>query len=77
MSSASDYLNLLQQQRIQLNLQDRRNAIWQAAQAAAAEAGGVIPESAAGDLLDEVANLVESPTVIRGSFDQSFLELPE
>jgi glycyl-tRNA synthetase beta subunit len=41
------------------------------------QAGGVIPESASGDLLDEVANLVESPTVIRGSFDSSFLDLPE
>jgi glycyl-tRNA synthetase beta subunit len=39
--------------------------------------GGIIPESASGDLLDEVANLVESPTVIRGSFDPAFLMLPE
>ena len=41
------------------------------------QVGGIIPESASGDLLDEVANLVESPTVIRGSFDQAFLDLPE
>lgn len=41
------------------------------------QVGGIIPESAAGDLLDEVANLVESPTIIRGSFDLAFLELPE
>lgn len=41
------------------------------------QVGGIIPESASGDLLDEVANLVESPTVIRGSFDPAFLELPE
>lgn len=41
------------------------------------QVGGVIPESASGDLLDEVTNLVESPTVIRGSFDPAFLELPE
>jgi glycyl-tRNA synthetase beta subunit len=41
------------------------------------QVGGVIPQSASGDLLDEVANLVESPTVIRGGFDQAFLELPE
>jgi hypothetical protein len=41
------------------------------------QVGGVIPESAAGNLLDEVTNLVESPTVIRGAFDPAFLELPE
>lgn len=77
-SSAADYLPLLQQQRIQLDFESRRKAIWEAAQAAAAaDVGGVIPESAAGDLLDEVSNLVESPTVIRGGFDPAFLELPE
>jgi glycyl-tRNA synthetase len=37
----------------------------------------LIPESSRGDLLDEVANLVESPTVVRGSFDPAFLKLPE
>jgi glycyl-tRNA synthetase beta subunit len=37
---------------------------------------GSVPESAKGDLLEEVTNLVESPTVIKGSFDEAFLELP-
>jgi glycyl-tRNA synthetase beta subunit len=45
--------------------------------AAHVQVGGVIPESASGDLLDEVANLVESPTVIGGAFDAAFLQLPE
>jgi glycyl-tRNA synthetase len=39
--------------------------------------GGVVPESSRGDLLDEVANLVESPTPVRGAFDAAFLALPE
>jgi glycyl-tRNA synthetase len=108
--SAAAYSSLLQQQSIQLDLDARRKAIWEAATAAAAEVGvrshrpaavvprvtrtthhngvphgrlcvlqvgGVIPESASGDLLDEVSNLVESPSVIRGAFDPAFLELPE
>ncbi|WIA13728.1 hypothetical protein OEZ85_007280 [Tetradesmus obliquus] len=75
--SASAYLSLLQQQGIQLDFEARKAAIWQGAAAAAAEVGGIIPASASGDLLDEVANLVESPTVIRGGFDPAFLELPE
>jgi glycyl-tRNA synthetase beta subunit len=37
---------------------------------------GVVPDSASGDLLDEVANLVESPTVVLGGFDPAFLALP-
>jgi glycyl-tRNA synthetase len=64
-------------ERITLDLDARRAAIWAGASAAAAEAGGAIPESARGDLLDEVANLVESPTVVRGAFDPAFLKLPE
>ncbi|KAF6257872.1 glycyl-tRNA synthetase beta subunit-domain-containing protein, partial [Scenedesmus sp. NREL 46B-D3] len=75
--SASAYLSLLQQQGIQLDFEARRTAIWQGAAAAAAEVGGVVPESASGELLDEVSNLVESPSLIRGGFDASFLELPE
>ena len=39
-------------------------------------AGGVVPDSARTDLLEEVTNLVESPTVVAGTFDERFLELP-
>mmetsp|Transcript_20995 Transcript_20995/g.46001 ORF Transcript_20995/g.46001 Transcript_20995/m.46001 type:complete len:1090 (-) Transcript_20995:488-3757(-) len=76
-SSAEDYLPLLQQQRITLPLQQRKDHIWQAVQAKAAEVGGSIPDSSRGDLLDEVSNLVESPTVVRGTFAPAFLELPK
>jgi hypothetical protein len=37
---------------------------------------GVVPDGTRGDLLDEVANLVESPTVVLGGFDPAFLDLP-
>lgn len=60
-----------------LDRRKRRETIWQGAQEAAKQGGGHIPESAKGDLLQEVTDLVEAPTVILGSFDQSFLELPE
>ncbi len=78
MSSAEQYLSALSQCSIQLPLAQRSAAIWDAVQAAAAEAGGEIPcGSASQDLLAEVANLVEAPTVVRGEFDPAFLELPK
>ena len=42
--------------------------------ALAAEVGGRVPADAA--LLDEVTNLVEVPTALRGAFDADFLRLP-
>ncbi len=45
-------------------------------QAVAAAAGGAVPESARGELLQEVAALVEAPTVLAGAFDAAFLALP-
>ncbi|KIZ07293.1 glycyl-tRNA synthetase alpha chain [Monoraphidium neglectum] len=75
--SAEEYEQLLARERITLDLERRRQDIWAATVAAAAEVGGVVPESSRGDLLDEVANLVESPTPVRGAFDAAFLALPE
>ncbi|CAI5491294.1 unnamed protein product [Closterium sp. Naga37s-1] len=56
--------------------QERKDAIWAASNELAASVGGSIPEDARGDLLAEVANLVESPVPLLGSFDRSFLDLP-
>lgn len=81
-SSAEEYSAALEQGRITLGVDSRRDAIWREASAAAATATagkGFIPESArsgADSVLDEVSNLVESPTVVVGSFDPAFLELP-
>lgn len=36
----------------------------------------MVPESARGELLREVAALVEAPTVLTGAFDAAFLALP-
>jgi glycyl-tRNA synthetase beta subunit len=38
-------------------------------------AGGTVPDST--ELLEEVVHLVEAPTVVCGSFQESFLRLPE
>lgn len=75
-ASAADYLPVLQQGAISLGLEGRKQQIWQAVTAAAAGVGGVVPDGTRGDLLDEVSNLVESPTVVLGGFDPAFLALP-
>lgn len=41
-----------------------------------AQVGGSVPASTRGDLLEEVTNLVESPTTVMGSFAADFLALP-
>lgn len=40
------------------------------------QVGGSVPASTRGDLLEEVTNLVESPTTVMGSFAADFLALP-
>eukprot|EP00798_Chlamydomonas_sp_ICE-L_P032510 gene32510-17216_t len=74
--SAAVYCSVLQANQIQLGLQERKSAIWEAVQKEARSLGGEVPDSCKGDLLDEVSNLVESPTIVAGSFDPSFLVLP-
>jgi len=76
-SSAESYQQLLSSEGIMLDQEQRKASIWAAAGAAAAEIGGVIPDSCKADLLEEVANLVESPTMVRGEFDPAFLALPQ
>ncbi|KAG1677161.1 hypothetical protein FOA52_000967 [Chlamydomonas sp. UWO 241] len=73
---AEHYLPLLKQNSILLDTHARKDTIWQGVQAASAALGGAVPDSFRGDLLSEVSNLVESPTVITGAFDPSFLQLP-
>ncbi|GLC37301.1 hypothetical protein PLESTB_001138600 [Pleodorina starrii] len=75
-SSAEAYLPTLEAAGISLSGTNRAEAIWRDVLEAAAEVGGLVPESSRGDLLEEVTNLVESPTVVRGAFAQEFLALP-
>lgn len=72
--SPQEYFSALTAQGIVLDPAVRRLQIWQAVQALAAEVGGRVVEDSA--LLEEVANLVEAPTALRGAFDVSHLKLP-
>ena len=72
--SPQAYFSFLAQQGILLDSAERRAAIQRQVQALAAEVNGIIPDDPA--LLDEVTDLVEAPTALRGSFDISHLQLP-
>jgi glycyl-tRNA synthetase len=71
---AGAYLKLVEQRGIQLDPEKRKEVIAAQIEALAEEVTGTIPEDPA--LLDEVTNLVEVPTALRGGYDESFLELP-
>ena len=72
--SPAEYFAFLAGQGILLDTLERRKTILEQVQMLAAEVGGAIPDDPG--LLDEVANLVESPTALCGSFDPSYLKLP-
>lgn len=72
--SPQEYFDFLAGQGILLDPEQRRRTIWEQMRALAAEVGGTVaPDD---DLLDEVTNLVEAPTVLRGAFDPQHLQLP-
>jgi len=68
------YMDVLKDQGIILSGEDRREHIRRQITALAAEVGGRIPDDPG--LLDEVTNLVERPTALRGTFEEKYLELP-
>ncbi|MBN1266820.1 MAG: glycine--tRNA ligase subunit beta [Anaerolineales bacterium] len=68
------YAEILQEQGIILDQSERRKLILSQVAALAEEVGGEIPHDP--DLLYEVGNLVESPTAMRGRFEEKYLELP-
>ncbi len=70
----ADYLAKMAAQDIVLEPDRRMERIAGQIGGLAREVDGAIPDDP--ELLAEVANLVESPTALRGSFDPSFLELP-
>ena len=78
-SDASHHADLLAADRIEIDVEKRRDAIWSAAIALADGVNGVVPPSSGepGGLIDEVVNLVESPKLILGDFDPAFLALPK
>jgi glycyl-tRNA synthetase len=73
--TAADYFSTIAEQKIIVDADERRAAIWEQMQRLAAEVGGSVPEDPA--LLEEVTNLVEQPTALRGEFDPAYLSLPD
>lgn len=73
-TSREAYHQALQAQGIILDPQQRKALIKQRVQELAAEVDGVVPEDPA--LLEEVTNLVEAPTPLRGEFERDYLQLP-
>ncbi|KAL2609569.1 hypothetical protein R1flu_028142 [Riccia fluitans] len=74
--SAGEYLDSIKEAGIVLSMEERRESIWAEGSNLAASVNGRIPAEARGSLLDEVANLVESPAPLLGRFDEAFLSLP-
>jgi len=73
-SHADQYGALMTEHKIIVDVAQRRQLIRRQAEALAAQVGGKILDDP--DLLDEVANLVELPTALRGSFEAEYLKLP-
>jgi len=72
---ASAYQDVMRDAGIMLGVEERENLTLEGARSLAAEVGGSIPEDR--ELLREVANLVEYPLPIRGSFEEEYLRLPD
>ncbi len=70
----ADYVQLLQDQYVLVNPQERERRILDQIKQLEQEHGWVIPIDR--DLLDEVVHLIEYPTVLFGSFEQDFLQIP-
>ncbi len=73
-NDARNYLGIMRNNGIVVSGDKRQQNIYEVASKLAAEKKGYLPKDS--DLLEEVANLVERPTPLRGQFDERFLKLP-
>jgi len=73
--SIENYRKKIEEDKIILNLEDRKNQIKQRAESEAESLSGriIFPPG----LLMEVTNLVEAPVVFSGEFSEDFLKLPD
>ena len=71
---ARSYGSIMRMNGIVINKAKRQEQITAVSSKLAAEMGGTIPDDPG--LLDEVTNLVEKPTPLRGRFSKRFLALP-
>jgi glycyl-tRNA synthetase len=69
------YFDAIEEQGILLEVEKRKAVIGQQIARLAEEVGGQVWEDP--DLMAEVANMVERPMALRGTFDEAFLDLPE
>ncbi len=74
-TSAEEYEETMRRHHVVLSVEERRAMILEQGRRLAAEAGGELVEDAG--LLAEVANMVEWPAVVMGSFADEYLHLPE
>jgi glycyl-tRNA synthetase len=74
-ASVDDYQTLMVAHHIIVDRAARRQAVAAQVQALAAEVGGRVPDDPG--LLDEVTDLVEQPTALRGNFAAEYLRLPK
>ncbi|NIO70340.1 MAG: glycine--tRNA ligase subunit beta, partial [Anaerolineae bacterium] len=72
--NAGPYFDVMAANSIVVDVDERRESIKQQINQLATEVGGRIPEDPA--LLEEVTNLVEQPTAVRGTFEEEYLSLP-
>ena len=72
--SATNYNGLMAQNDILLSTSERKAVIITAAGNLAKERNGIILEDP--ELVAEVANLIEQPTLLRGRFEERYLDLP-
>ncbi|MBO2943248.1 glycine--tRNA ligase subunit beta [Paenibacillus sp. F411] len=74
-SEASQYIDVLRAEHVIVDVEERKQMITEQIEALADEKGWNIAVKE--DLLEEVLFLVETPTVLYGSFDPSFLNIPQ
>src|SRR3954465_4619990 len=75
LSSPRRYVEMLREAHVIVDWAERKKRIEEEVRRAAKEADGEPPPD--DDLLETVTGLVEDPSAVRGSFDASFLELPQ
>ena len=73
--SADDYLKVVSDAGIIPDIDTRKKMLQEGVQACASEYGAKVLED--DDLVDLVTNLVEVPYPVVGSFEESFLEVPD
>jgi len=71
---AAAYWEVMTEQRVVVDVARRTEMVRAQAEVLAAQVEGTIPEDPA--LLEEVTNLIELPTALRGDFEPEYLDLP-